>query len=308
MRDARGALPDARRAMDAHTLPRYFSVHIRCRSDMDWTSALRVRLNPDALPVRDFTDFDTRRDASASSTASAKATVGAKKGHGHAANPLFASGEGGGGAKQRVGRRQQMAEAHGFEINEESKSPRLSDDPNRKTAGTRESEATWGVFGKKENPPVVAGRAVPPQPSARHRAESAAKWEAALTEEGNVYEWNVETGESRWITDEDADAAVAESVQREVMPVIKVDGPYGAASEDVFNYSVLILVAAGIGVTPFASIIKTIAIQYTQRRCETPISKVGVVERRRIFVRLSCSSRARAPGVRTALLPREVYF
>ncbi|RKO89483.1 FAD-binding domain-containing protein, partial [Blyttiomyces helicus] len=35
------------------------------------------------------------------------------------------------------------------------------------------------------------------------------------------------------------------------MPVVLVDGPYGSASEDVFDYEVAVLVGAGIGVTPF---------------------------------------------------------
>ncbi|KAI9206972.1 ferric reductase NAD binding domain-containing protein [Polychytrium aggregatum] len=42
------------------------------------------------------------------------------------------------------------------------------------------------------------------------------------------------------------------------LPVVMIDGPFGTASEDVFNYDVSVLVGAGIGVTPFASILKTI--------------------------------------------------
>lgn len=37
-----------------------------------------------------------------------------------------------------------------------------------------------------------------------------------------------------------------------------VDGPFGTASEDVFDYEVSMLVGCGIGVTPFASILKSI--------------------------------------------------
>ena len=36
----------------------------------------------------------------------------------------------------------------------------------------------------------------------------------------------------------------------------KIDGPFGTASEDVYDYEVAVLVGAGIGVTPFASILK----------------------------------------------------
>lgn len=39
---------------------------------------------------------------------------------------------------------------------------------------------------------------------------------------------------------------------------IAVDGPFGTVSEDVFQYEVAVLVGAGIGVTPFASILKSI--------------------------------------------------
>jgi len=39
---------------------------------------------------------------------------------------------------------------------------------------------------------------------------------------------------------------------------LQIDGPFGSASEDVFNYEVSILVAGGIGVTPFASVLKHI--------------------------------------------------
>ncbi|XP_073495774.1 NADPH oxidase 1 [Phyllobates terribilis] len=41
-------------------------------------------------------------------------------------------------------------------------------------------------------------------------------------------------------------------------PCLQVDGPFGTASEDVFKYDVSMLVGAGIGVTPFASILKSI--------------------------------------------------
>jgi len=41
-------------------------------------------------------------------------------------------------------------------------------------------------------------------------------------------------------------------------PILLVDGPFGAASEEVFNFDYVILFAAGIGVTPFASILKSI--------------------------------------------------
>lgn len=38
-----------------------------------------------------------------------------------------------------------------------------------------------------------------------------------------------------------------------VLPRIMVDGPFGSASEDFLNFETVLLVGAGIGVTPFAS-------------------------------------------------------
>jgi NADPH oxidase len=42
----------------------------------------------------------------------------------------------------------------------------------------------------------------------------------------------------------------------EKMPVIHIDGPYGAPAEDVFSNEVVVLIGTGIGVTPFASVLK----------------------------------------------------
>ncbi|EEU36169.1 uncharacterized protein NECHADRAFT_52952 [Fusarium vanettenii 77-13-4] len=42
------------------------------------------------------------------------------------------------------------------------------------------------------------------------------------------------------------------------MPALRIDGPYGAPAEDVFNNEIAILIGAGIGVTPWASILKNI--------------------------------------------------
>lgn len=39
---------------------------------------------------------------------------------------------------------------------------------------------------------------------------------------------------------------------------MRVDGGFGAASEEVFEYETVMLVGAGIGVTPFGSILKNI--------------------------------------------------
>ncbi|EGD84918.1 hypothetical protein H112_08638 [Trichophyton rubrum D6] len=44
----------------------------------------------------------------------------------------------------------------------------------------------------------------------------------------------------------------------QTMPQIRIDGPYGAPAEDVFSNDVAILIGTGIGVTPWASILKDI--------------------------------------------------
>lgn len=40
------------------------------------------------------------------------------------------------------------------------------------------------------------------------------------------------------------------------MPQIRIDGPYGAPAEDVFENEIAVLIGAGIGVTPWAAILK----------------------------------------------------
>lgn len=42
------------------------------------------------------------------------------------------------------------------------------------------------------------------------------------------------------------------------MPRLAVDGPFGTASESVFDYDVVLCVGSGIGVTPFASLLKSV--------------------------------------------------
>jgi NADPH oxidase len=48
------------------------------------------------------------------------------------------------------------------------------------------------------------------------------------------------------------------------LPNVRIDGPFGAPAEDVFKSQVAILIGAGIGVTPFASILKH--IWYKQKK------------------------------------------
>lgn len=56
-----------------------------------------------------------------------------------------------------------------------------------------------------------------------------------------------------------------------------MDGPFGTASEDVFQYEVAMLVGAGIGVTPFASILKSIWYKFQQGDQTLKTKKVWIV-------------------------------
>lgn len=42
------------------------------------------------------------------------------------------------------------------------------------------------------------------------------------------------------------------------MPLLRIDGPYGAPAEDVLDNEIAILIGMGIGVTPWASVLKNI--------------------------------------------------
>jgi len=43
--------------------------------------------------------------------------------------------------------------------------------------------------------------------------------------------------------------------------LVRLDGPFGSASEDVFHFKTAVLIGAGIGVTPFASILKSMLLK-----------------------------------------------
>jgi dual oxidase len=56
-------------------------------------------------------------------------------------------------------------------------------------------------------------------------------------------------------------------------PKIYLDGPFGESHQDWYRYSVSVLIGGGIGVTPFASILKDIASR-TKNRNRLPVQKV----------------------------------
>lgn len=61
----------------------------------------------------------------------------------------------------------------------------------------------------------------------------------------------------------------------QAMPAIRIDGPYGAPAEDVFDNEIAVLIGTGIGVTPWASILKNI---YNQRAGPNPPTRLRRVE------------------------------
>lgn len=61
---------------------------------------------------------------------------------------------------------------------------------------------------------------------------------------------------------------------RRVLPRVYIDGPFGSASEDVFKYETAVLVGGGIGVTPFASILKSIWYRMNYPQKKTRLRKV----------------------------------
>ncbi|KAG5843586.1 hypothetical protein ANANG_G00152470 [Anguilla anguilla] len=57
-------------------------------------------------------------------------------------------------------------------------------------------------------------------------------------------------------------------------PKMAVDGPFGTASEDVFDYEVSMLVGCGIGVTPFASILKSVWYKFKESNPKLRTKKI----------------------------------
>ncbi|KFY41393.1 hypothetical protein V494_03013 [Pseudogymnoascus sp. VKM F-4513 (FW-928)] len=70
------------------------------------------------------------------------------------------------------------------------------------------------------------------------------------------------------------DATTVDPALRRVLPRVYIDGPFGSASEDVFKYETAVLVGAGIGVTPFASILKSIWYRMNYPQKKTRLRKV----------------------------------
>ncbi|PNY25496.1 Superoxide-generating NADPH oxidase heavy chain subunit A [Tolypocladium capitatum] len=87
-------------------------------------------------------------------------------------------------------------------------------------------------------------------------------------------EWGRKADGASKVVGVGADSNGVDPALRRVLPRIYVDGPFGSSSEDVFKYEVAVLVGAGIGVTPFASILKSIWYRMNYPQKKTRLSKV----------------------------------
>ncbi|KAK3689644.1 ferric reductase NAD binding domain-containing protein [Podospora appendiculata] len=81
-------------------------------------------------------------------------------------------------------------------------------------------------------------------------------------------------GESSKVVGVNPENEEVDPALRRVLPRVYIDGPFGSASEDVFKYEISVLCGAGIGVTPFASILKSIWYRMNYPQKKTRLSKV----------------------------------
>ncbi|CAL1532803.1 unnamed protein product [Lymnaea stagnalis] len=58
------------------------------------------------------------------------------------------------------------------------------------------------------------------------------------------------------------------------LPRLKVDGPYGTATDDVLAYDVAVLIGCGIGITPFASVLKSVWYKFCHPNETLPLKRV----------------------------------
>ncbi|KAH6701265.1 FAD-binding domain-containing protein [Leptodontidium sp. MPI-SDFR-AT-0119] len=61
----------------------------------------------------------------------------------------------------------------------------------------------------------------------------------------------------------------------QTMPALRIDGPYGAPAEDIFDNEIAVLIGTGIGVTPWATILKNI---WHMRNGSNPPTRLRRVE------------------------------
>ncbi|KAJ1679527.1 hypothetical protein EV182_001871 [Spiromyces aspiralis] len=69
----------------------------------------------------------------------------------------------------------------------------------------------------------------------------------------------IEEGDTKYYT------VAGQPCSAAIAPEVFVDGPYGAPAEHIFEYEVAIMIGAGIGVTPFVSVLRS--IRWRHRNC-----------------------------------------
>ncbi|KAJ1737629.1 hypothetical protein LPJ72_000326 [Coemansia sp. Benny D160-2] len=84
----------------------------------------------------------------------------------------------------------------------------------------------------------------------------------------------IEYGLSGPYIDMEKCARVADTQPLANLPTIMVDGPYGAPTQQVFDYEHVILVGGGIGVTPMSSVLKSLYYQLTAAPYMRRVKKV----------------------------------
>ena len=61
---------------------------------------------------------------------------------------------------------------------------------------------------------------------------------------------------------------------RRPLPRVFIDGPFGGAWEEIFEYKIAVLIGAGTGIMPFASILKSIWYRMNYPHQKTFLGKI----------------------------------
>ena len=74
-----------------------------------------------------------------------------------------------------------------------------------------------------------------------------------------------------------------------VEPVVSIDGPFGACSQDIFLYETALCIGMGIGITPFASLLNSL-------KCKLQVHNDEMISR----LKLQC--------VQNGFIAKKFYF
>jgi NADPH oxidase len=92
-----------------------------------------------------------------------------------------------------------------------------------------------------------------------------------------VGDWTMEVAKKFGCMTENGDWQPQYNFSIKDIPHIKVDGPYGSACEHVFKYKSVVFACGGIGVTPFAAILKRIWYSLKNREQDRKIQKLTIL-------------------------------